>query len=408
LRRGGVIEVVPGPAPATGSIANLRTFHNETLDNKPGNMFLDGRHKLLSANRGWIKVTYAGAAQPLQPYAIKSKFVKIGAWPIYNPVTHVAVPERTIDLSVLGVPANRIVHAEAVIHADRNSGSGTNEHNITNLTRTSYAAEAQGGGNQGLFTIDQAVNKIRMFATAREDLGTYYATNHQSNTDNRGWFMVDYLAAQCGEGSATTYTRSFIGNFSPDGNDCHGFNGTGSAAIHVIQTKGPDIWTNNGVFDKFAFINKSRNLSSTIIKARVDKIENTNAWARAGIMIRASLNDNSRHVAMVVTPKPVAGSGNGIGFTSRTTDGGATSETSPNSFSAPYWLSILKDGTNFRGYMSTTGTGDPVTNPGSWTQVGSTVTISNFPANYFVGLCQTAGNNSPSIYNTSVYSNLNF
>ncbi|HKP95584.1 MAG TPA: hypothetical protein VJ385_07495 [Fibrobacteria bacterium] len=350
------------------------------------NRFLQGLHSGSTGNRGWVRVDYVGTpVNASQPYAIKTKVLTIGSWNVAG------ATNKDVNFANFGYPVNRVASFQATLVSD-------DQIVVSDIIRTGPS-----GSFGGIAVLTDKVSPP-LAVLRRGPYSDYFNGAWSWNfdgTQNRGFIKADYLAAECNEGSG--YTRSFIG-FAADGGDCHGNNGSGAAAVHVIQTQGGDIWS---TADKFAFANKPKTGSDLTIKARVDKIENTNTWARAGIMLRASLAANSRHVAMVVTPKPASGSGNGIGFTVRTSDGGATLETSPNTLSAPYWVLLQKTGSTFKGYVSASGTGDPVSNPSAWTQVGAAATVA-FPATYYAGLCQTAGNNTPARYNTSVYSGLNF
>jgi hypothetical protein len=391
--RGGLLHVS-----ATGPLAILKVagthsnFSNQNGDYNTS-MFSHGGYLQNTNNRGWIKVTVSGTSEAKQPYGIKTKIMKIGGWPIRTDIS-TEQPYLDLTFSDFGVPANRIVHAEAVILSDPDLGSSTQVRTLTNLMRLNLSGVHNIDPDGGLFIIREQLNKINLVAMGSQGNNQYFGSNHARSDINRGWFQIDYLAANCNEG--TGYTRGFIG-FTKTSDDCHGNNGSGSAAVHVIQTKAADLWNSN---DQIAFIHKPQTSANFILEARVDKIENTNAWARAGVMIRANTGANSRHVSMIVTPRDASGNTNGIGFTVRSADGSSTTETSPNTFSAPYWVRVVKTGNSFSGYASPDGN--------TWTQIGNAVTVT-FPSNggiYYAGLVQTSGNAGSPIFNTSVYSNV--
>lgn len=384
MGRGGILQ-----SSSTNNAINLNAGPNVFNRNR----FYQGLHEL-SGTRGWIRIDYTGTpVNASQPYAMKTKVIAIGGWDIQS------YPDLDVSLANFGYPMNRVTSFKTTLYAD-------DRVEFDDIVRIGPSGSF---GGIAVLTDKGTSPKAVLRNPANADHGYFRQTTSSSFSDasfNRGFIKIDYLAAECGEGSA--YTRSFIGVVNPTANDCSGYYAPpGGPTVHVVQTKGMDIWNSA---DNFAFINKTNNSQNLFIKARVDKIENTNSWARAGIMMRATLNAGSRHVAMVVTPKPATGSGNGIGFTVRTYDNQSTIESSPNTFSAPYWVGIQKTGNTFKGYISTTGTGNPTSNPGSWSQVGSTATVSfpSSPTNYYIGLCQTAGNNSSETLNTSVYSGLSF
>ncbi|GEM_PF-1291116 len=151
---------------------------------------------------------------------------------------------------------------------------------------------------------------------------------------------------------------------------------TGSASysngVFTVKGSGADIWD---TADEFRFVYQTLNGDGQIV-ARVTGVQNTNAWAKAGVMIRETLNANSKHAMMVLTP------GNGLAFQRRTSTGGSSYHTSGGSASAPYWVKLVRSGNTFTAYKSSDGT--------NWTQVGSE-TIS-MAASVYVGLAVTSHN----------------
>ena len=148
-----------------------------------------------------------------------------------------------------------------------------------------------------------------------------------------------------------------------------------SNTIVTVTGSGADIWGNADAFHYAYFLATN---DCTII-ARVTSVENTDPWAKAGVMIRATLAAGSAHAMMVITP------GNGASFQWRSTTGGTMSQSQSGGVSAPYWVKLVRSGNSFRGYVSADG--------GAWTQVGSAQTISMAGAVY-VGLPVTAHNNA--------------
>jgi glucuronoarabinoxylan endo-1,4-beta-xylanase len=145
--------------------------------------------------------------------------------------------------------------------------------------------------------------------------------------------------------------------------------------IATVTGSGADIWGNADAFHYDYFLATN---DCTII-ARVTSVENTDPWAKAGVMIRQTLAAGSSQAMMVITP------GNGASFQWRATTGGTMSQSPSGGVSAPYWVKLVRTGSSFRGYMSADG--------GEWTQVGSAQTISMAGAVY-VGLPVTAHDNT--------------
>jgi transcriptional regulator CtsR/regulation of enolase protein 1 (concanavalin A-like superfamily) len=142
----------------------------------------------------------------------------------------------------------------------------------------------------------------------------------------------------------------------------------------TIKGSGADIWN---AADAFHFVYQSLSGDGAIV-ARVASVQNTDLWAKAGVMIRDSVNSNSKHAMMVVTP------GNGVSFQWRTSTGGTSSSTTSAGKTAPYWVALARTGSTFLAFYSSNGT--------SWTQIGST-TISMSTTVQF-GLAVTAHNNA--------------
>lgn len=113
------------------------------------------------------------------------------------------------------------------------------------------------------------------------------------------------------------------------------------------------------------------------IAVRVQTLSNTGTNAVAGVMIRESLAANARSAAVVLTPS------SGIRFCRRTTVGGGTAVTTSTKKVPPYWLRLIRTGSTFRAYMSTTGT--------TWTQIGKDQTIS-MGSGACIGILTASGN----------------
>src|SRR6185503_1285542 len=141
-----------------------------------------------------------------------------------------------------------------------------------------------------------------------------------------------------------------------------------------INASGGDIWDSA---DGFRFVYKSLSGDGEIV-ARVASLQNTDAWAKAGVMIRETLTAGSPFAMSIVTPS------NGVDLQYRTTAGGGAGMNPNAAGAAPIWVRLSRAGNLFSGALSTDGS--------SWTSLGS-VSISMGPS-AFIGLCVTAHNNS--------------
>jgi hypothetical protein len=116
----------------------------------------------------------------------------------------------------------------------------------------------------------------------------------------------------------------------------------------TISGFGADIWSN---WDQFRFAYRRLTGNGAIV-ARIDSIQNSNPWAKIGVMIRESLHRASTHASMFVTPdgrrafqnRPVTGSGVCL-----------TANSNPGAISLPCWVKVERQGSQFTGYYSTDG-----------------------------------------------------
>ncbi len=146
------------------------------------------------------------------------------------------------------------------------------------------------------------------------------------------------------------------------------------AGTYTITASGTDIW---GESDEFHYAYKTLAGIGSMV-AKVQSVDNTNAWAKAGVMIRESLDPGSVHATMVVTP------GNGVSFQRRPmTDASSTSEDSAaGDETAPHWIKIERDiAGNFTAYHSTNGS--------TWQKHGASENI-QMSSNVYIGLAVTS------------------
>jgi hypothetical protein len=157
-----------------------------------------------------------------------------------------------------------------------------------------------------------------------------------------------------------------------------------------MTASGSDIWAVNGVeADEFHFAYKMLSGAGSIT-AKVVSVDNTNVWAKAGVMIRETLNPDSAHAMMVVTP------GSGISFQRRPGTGATSVDTTTAGITAPYWVKIERDlSGNFTASSSTNGT--------TWTMQGVFENI-QMSANVYIGLAVTA--HDPTLTCQAVFSNV--
>lgn len=149
-----------------------------------------------------------------------------------------------------------------------------------------------------------------------------------------------------------------------------------NAGTYTVSGSGADIF---GTADAFQFVSQTLTGDGEI-RARVTSQSNTNAWAKAGVMIRNGTAADAANVLMSLTP------GNGFAYLARTTAGGSTSSavTSASNAAPNNWVRITRSGTVFTSYTSADGV--------TWTQAGTaTITMAS---TVNVGLAVCSHNNA--------------
>jgi hypothetical protein len=150
------------------------------------------------------------------------------------------------------------------------------------------------------------------------------------------------------------------------------------AGTFTMTASGADIWAVNSVeADEFHFAYKMLTGAGSIV-ARVNSVENTNGWAKAGVMIRESLNPDSAHAFACVTPS------NGVASQGRPSIGGTSFNYNQTGIVAPYWVKLERSVSGlFTVSHSANGT--------SW-QAVTGATPQNIPmgSNVYIGLALTA------------------
>ena len=125
----------------------------------------------------------------------------------------------------------------------------------------------------------------------------------------------------------------------------------GASGDIVMGAAGADIWN---AADEFRYASMSLTGDGAIV-ARVDGLAETDPWAKAGVMIRESLEPGSAFAAVYLT------AANGVRYQARlATDTDATSDTDVATdeqiaLAEPVWIKIERVGNTFNGYYSSDG-----------------------------------------------------
>ena len=162
-----------------------------------------------------------------------------------------------------------------------------------------------------------------------------------------------------------------------------------AAGLFTVQGAGADIW---GSADAFHYVYQPLAGDGQIV-ARVASLQNTDTYAKAGVMIRESLAASAPHAVLDVRPS------GWVEWMTRALPGGSTTYLSGANQPVPVWLRLTRAGS--------TVTADISSNGSSWTRIGNT-TIA-LSQTIFVGLAVTSHNtgtlNTASFDNVAVTQN---
>jgi len=151
------------------------------------------------------------------------------------------------------------------------------------------------------------------------------------------------------------------------------------AGTYTINASGADIW---GQADEFRYAWKQLSGVGSI-SAQVLSVENTDGWAKAGVMIRESLAPGSKFAFVFVSPA------NGCRFQARlTTDADAMSDdsvTTLQAIEAPHWIKLERNAAgDFNAYNSDDGV--------TWSPLAWNPRRVLMSPNVYIGLALTSHN----------------
>ena len=155
-----------------------------------------------------------------------------------------------------------------------------------------------------------------------------------------------------------------IGTVGATGQACY------AGGTYTMAGAGDDIW--NGA-DAFHFAYQPLTGDGQIV-ARVTTQQNTDPWAKAGVMIRQTLDPGAPNAFMMLTPQ------HGADAQYRTTAMSDTTSINGPGVSTPYWVKLARQGNLFTASVS----GDN----SSWTVVSSTTITMSTSA--YIGLAVTS------------------
>jgi len=198
-------------------------------------------------------------------------------------------------------------------------------------------------------------------------------TSHDTNALNTALF--DQVAVSAG-GSAVPapWTNQDVGSTGRAGSASF------ASCTFTVHGAGADIW---GTSDAFQYVSQPLSGDGSIV-ARVVAVENTNTFAKAGLMIRESAAANAAHVVIDLRPNGA------IEFMTRASTGALTVFVSGATRAAPVFLKLERTGSTIVGSTSNDGV--------SWQRIGQATLAS---ATATAGLVVTS--HDPALLNTSIF-----
>jgi hypothetical protein len=154
-----------------------------------------------------------------------------------------------------------------------------------------------------------------------------------------------------------------------------------------MTASGTDIWdvgTAGNYHDEFHYAYKTLTGAGSMV-ARVQSVQNTNGWSKAGVMIRETLDGGSRHMFACITPTATTPAlSNGVAAQGRPDPGAASFNANQMGVTAPHWVKLERDlAGNFTVTHSANGT--------TWQPVtGATPQNIQMGSNVYIGLAVTA------------------
>jgi regulation of enolase protein 1 (concanavalin A-like superfamily) len=145
-----------------------------------------------------------------------------------------------------------------------------------------------------------------------------------------------------------------------------------SSTAYWVSASGTDIW---GTSDEFNFSQATFD-GDAGMTVRVNSIENTDGWAKAGLMFRASDAADAAHVSVFATAS------SGIAMQTRNRSGASSVNAGAVIVSTPVWLRLTRAGDVFTASYSADGA--------NWQQLGTTSV--SLPQSMLGGLAATSHN----------------
>jgi len=146
-----------------------------------------------------------------------------------------------------------------------------------------------------------------------------------------------------------------------------------------VGASGHDIWDNA---DDFRFVYKRLNGNGSV-QVKVESVVNTNAWAKAGVMIRESLDAGAPMAYMIQSYS------SGASFGWRQSLGSTCGSATQTGITAPQWVKLTRTGNAFTAQYSADGKTWIDIKDANGQVVSTTITMAT---SCYIGLCVTSHN----------------
>ncbi|MBB5349944.1 alpha-L-fucosidase/regulation of enolase protein 1 (concanavalin A-like superfamily) [Haloferula luteola] len=141
----------------------------------------------------------------------------------------------------------------------------------------------------------------------------------------------------------------------------------------LVKGAGTDIWY---AADGFHYVHQPL-VGNGSITAKVESMDNTGGWAKAGLMIRETSDASSKYAIAFISPS------NGTALQMRsTTGGGATGVANTTGLEAPVWLRLTRIGSIINAEQSSDGT--------TWSLLGTTTVSMTEEVSIGLTVCSTS------------------
>ena len=303
---------------------------------------------------------------------------------VNGPLLYLNGGPSTVELTLIPNVATTTLHAIATIGGDDHTvtlnkmGDRPQTHSIlVGTTRPAGANPFSPLGTTSTSNLD-LTNNTGMPVVIGSTATSNTIVSNAAVTDNGSSNSVTIVSSD-----DNTPVSQDIGNVAATGNASE------DGGTYTVESSGADIWN---TADELRFVYETLRGDGEVV-ARVVSVENTNNWAKSGVMIRESLSADSKCAMVYQRPDKQ------VGFQVRAATGGSSARygSLQGGTSAVKYVRVVRDGNNIRGYYSTSSASGP------WTQIGTSQSVS-MGMEVYVGLAATSHNDGTLC--TSVFDNV--